>query len=188
MRSRGNIPVPGRHFAFVEVVTRIKYHTVLLDGSELGAEARVREMLDRGDTALAVQTVSRELVDVRIRPVQIKHLEHRTTRVIVHEHPRDPFLWACSVDGGLPIGGYPDIGMAIKGARAVHGNDADISIQAEGYPGDTPVALPQNPATVLGDMMRRMAEETGRELVPDFEERIAELERHCDELVGPGEA
>jgi hypothetical protein len=76
MGDRRNIPVPGRHFAFVEVVTTAKFHTLLLDGSEMGVEARVRDMVNRGDTALALQTMNTTKVDVRDYAVVNPELYH----------------------------------------------------------------------------------------------------------------
>jgi hypothetical protein len=177
-RTNDNIPVPGRHFAFVEVVQRISYHTVLLHGSELGVESRAREMLDRGDSALACRTVVRQAVEVKVKPVQAKHLRGRGPVVIVHEDPRDPFRWTWTTNDGRPAGTcWADAGLAIKNARDVHGYDADVTIQAEGYPGDTPVAdkPPADPVALLRDRLRVLSDQSSYDGINPYDRVLDEM-------------
>jgi ADP-ribose pyrophosphatase YjhB (NUDIX family) len=179
MGSHRQTPIRGRHFAFVAVTETTTYHTLLMDGSPLGAEGRAKEMVDRGDSALKLRSVTDRRVSVVVRPMQNKHLEDGPRfRVIVHEDPRDPFAWCWSVPGGAPSIPYPDAGAAMRAAREEHG-EADISIQAEGYPGDgqdhgpTPTA-----AEVLRFLDTFAGQENTAEEVRDFVQLAA---RYIDE-------
>lgn len=179
MGSHRQTPVRGRHFAFVAVTETTVYHTLLIDGSELGVEGIALDMVNCGDSALQLRSVTDRRVSVKVHPVQNKHLEDRTQRVVVHVDPRNPYTWCWSVPGGDPTGCFPDVGTAIKAARSEHGGDADISVQAEGYPGD---GQDHGPTPTAADVLRFLhtfaGQENTAEEVCDFVQLAA---RYVDE-------
>lgn len=179
MGNRRMTPVPGRHFAFVTVTQVTKYHTLVMDGSELGVTARVSDLLSRADPALRAMTVDSTDVKVDVRPMRQHHLsDPRGRRVVVHEDPRDPrqFVWSTPDDheAGYHSRPWPTMGQAWDDARRALGQGIDLSLQAEGYPGDgVPVEELPTAAHVLDYLDTFAGQENTAEEVRDFVQKAA---------------